>query len=67
MITKYIRKRNQDPAKAFNKNFARIQVSGSNQIFQFKKIAITQVGGDFLATEAGFRLTNESGVNLITG
>ena len=67
MITKYIRKRNQDLAKSFNKNFARIQVSGSNQIFKFKKIAITQVGGDFLATEAGFTLTNESGDNLITG
>jgi len=67
MITKYIRKRNQDTAKSFNKNFARIQVSGSNQTFKFKKIAITQVGGDFLATEAGFRLTNESGVNLTTG
>lgn len=67
MITKYIRKRNQDLAKSFNKNFARIQVSGSNQTFKFKKIAITQGGGDFLATEAGFTLTNESGDNLITG
>jgi hypothetical protein len=67
MITKYIRKRNQDPTKPFNKNFARIQVSGNNQTFRFKKVAITQAGGDFIATEAGFTLTNESGDNLITG
>ena len=67
MITKYIRKRNQDPAKAFNKNFARIQVSGSNQTFKFKKIAITQGGEDLLTTEAGFTLTNESGDILTTG
>lgn len=67
MITKFLRKRNQDTAKAFNKNFARIQVSGSNQTFAFKKVATTQAGGDFLATEAGFTITNESNVNLITG
>jgi hypothetical protein len=67
MITKYLRKRNQDIAKSFNKNFARIQVSGSNQTFRFKKVAITQAGVDFLTTEAGFTLTNESGINLITG
>ena len=67
MITKFIRKRNQDTAKSFNKNFARIQVSGSNQTFKFKKVDITQAGGDFLATEAGLTLTNESSVNLITG
>ena len=67
MITKFIRKRNQDQAKAFNKNFARIQVSGSNQTFKFKKVAITQSGADLLTTEAGFTLTNESSVNLITG
>lgn len=67
MITKFLRKRNQDTAKSFNKNFARIQVSGSNQTFKFKKIAITQGGGNLITTEAGFTLTNESGVNLITG
>ena len=67
MITKYIRKRNQDTAKAFNKNFARIQVSGSNQTFKFKKVATAQAGVDFIATEAGFTITNESGDNLITG
>ncbi|CAB4136214.1 hypothetical protein UFOVP298_33 [uncultured Caudovirales phage] len=67
MITKFIRKRNQDPAKAFNKNFARIQVSGSNQTFKFKKVAISSVGGDLLTTEAGFTLTNESGDILTTG
>lgn len=67
MITKFIRKRNQDPAKAFNKNFARIQVSGNNQTFKFKKVAISSVGGDLLTTEAGFTLTNESGDILTTG
>ena len=67
MITKYLRKRNQDPAKSFNKNFARIQVSGSNQTFRFKKIAISPTGEDLLTTEAGFTLTNESGDILTTG
>lgn len=68
MITKFIRKRNQDPSKAFNKNFARIQVSGNNQTFKFKKTATSSpVVGDFLNTEAGFRLTTESGLNLTIG
>ena len=67
MITKFIRKRNQDPAKAFNKNFARIQVSGNNQTFKFKKTVISSVGGDLITTEAGFTLTTESGDILTTG
>jgi hypothetical protein len=67
MITKYIRKRNQDPSKAFNKNFARIQVSGNEQTFRFKKIATAPVGVDYLTTEAGFRLTTEGGLNLTLG
>jgi hypothetical protein len=66
MITKFIRKRNQDPAKTANKLFARIQVSGNSQTFKFKKTIIVSQG-DFVSTEAGFSLTNESGVNLITG
>ena len=67
MITKFLRKRNQDLAKSFNKNFARIQVSGSNQTFRFKKTAVSSVGGDLLTTEAGFTLTNESGDTLTIG
>jgi hypothetical protein len=67
MITKYIRRRNQDPAKAFNKNFARIQVSGNEQTFKFKKTVPTTSGANFLATEAGFRLTTENGFNLTLG
>jgi hypothetical protein len=67
MITKYIRKRNQDPSKAFNKNFARIQVSGNEQTFRFKKTAQTSVGGNRLTTEAGFNLTTEGGDNLTIG
>lgn len=67
MITKYIRKQNQDPAKALNKNFARIQVSGSSQTFKFKKVAISSTGGDLITTEAGFTLTTESGDILTTG
>lgn len=67
MITKFLRKRNQDPAKAFNKNFARIQVSGNNQTFRFKKSAIPSAGVDFITTEAGFRLTTESGDTLTIG
>lgn len=67
MITKFIRKRNQDPAKVFNKNFARIQVSGNAQTFKFKKTTPSNAGVDFITTEAGFTLTAESGDNLITG
>lgn len=67
MITKFIRKRNQDQAKAFNKNFARIQVSGNAQTFKFKKTVPPSSGIDFITTEAGFSLTTEGGDNLITG
>lgn len=67
MITKFIRKRNVDPAKAFNKNFARIQVSGNNQTFKFKKTVPPSTGVDYITTEAGFRLDAENGDNLITG
>jgi hypothetical protein len=65
MITKYIRKRNQDPSKAFNKNFARIQVSGNEQIFRFKKTKPASTVVNYLATEAGFTLTAESGDRLV--
>jgi hypothetical protein len=67
MITRFIRKRNVDPAKAFNENFARIQVSGNSQTFKFTKTVPPSVGADLLATEAGFTLTNESGDNLTIG
>ena len=67
MITKYIRKRNQDPSKAFNKNFARIQVSGNEQTFKFKKTVPPTTGVNFLTTEVGFRLTTEGGLNLTLG
>jgi len=67
MITKFIRKRNQDPAKAFNKNFARIQVSGTSQTFQFKKTVPASIGVDLLTTEAGLNLTTESGLRLTLG
>jgi hypothetical protein len=67
MITKFIRKRNIDPAKAFNKNFARIQVSATSQTFKFTKTVPPSTGVDFITTEAGFRLTTESGDNLILG
>jgi hypothetical protein len=67
MITKFIRRRNIDPAKAFNKNFARIQVSGNEQTFRFKKTRPSSVGGDRLTTEAGFNLTTEGGDNLTLG
>jgi hypothetical protein len=67
MITKFIRKRNQDPAKAYNKNFARIQVSGNEQTFKFKKTVPTSGAVDFITTEAGFTLTTEAGDNLTTG
>jgi hypothetical protein len=67
MITKFIRKRNPDPAKAYNNNFARIQVSGKSQTFKFKKTVPPSTGVDYITTEAGFQLTTEGGDNLITG
>jgi hypothetical protein len=67
MITKYIRKRNQNPSKAFNKNFARIQVSGNEQTFRFKKIVPTSTSANYLTTEAGFNLTTEGADKLTLG
>jgi hypothetical protein len=67
MITKFIRKRNPDPAKAYNNNFARIQVSGKSQTFKFKKTVPPSTGVDYISTEAGFKMTTEGGDNLITG
>ena len=40
-ITKFIRKRNANPALTQNKLSARVQVSGSNLTFRFKKTAST--------------------------
>lgn len=62
MITRFLRKRNKNTALDVNKNFARIQVSGNAQTFQYKKIDIpvsarilTQAD-DFLNTEASERI-----------
>lgn len=67
MITKFIRKRNVNPALPFNKNFARVQVSGSTLTFNFKKKATSAPPvttdrllnelGDFINTESSDRLT----------
>ena len=51
----------------FNNNFARIQVSGNTQTFNFKKTLSPAIGGDYLLTEASFNLTTESGLKLTTG
>jgi hypothetical protein len=62
MITRFLRKRNPNVALDVNKNFARIQVRGNSQTFQYKKTDIpisarilTQAD-DFLNTEANQRL-----------
>jgi hypothetical protein len=62
MITRFLRKRNPNVSLDVNKNFARIQVRGNSQTFQYKKIDIpissrilTQ-SGDFLNTEASQRI-----------
>ena len=62
MITRFLRKRNNNIALDVNKNFARIQVRGNSQTFQYKKIDIpvssrllTQTD-DFLNTEASQRI-----------
>ena len=39
-ITKFIRKRNVNPALTQNKLSARVQVSGNNLTFRFKKKAV---------------------------
>jgi hypothetical protein len=67
MVTRFLKKRNVDPSKAFNKNFARIQVSATGQTFKFKKTVPPSTGVDYITTEAGFQLTTEGGDNLITG
>jgi hypothetical protein len=38
-ITKFIRKRNANPALTQNKTFARVQVAGSSLTFRFQKTA----------------------------
>ena len=62
MITRFLRKQNKNTALDVNKNFARIQVRGNSQTFQYKKIDIpisarilTQAD-DFLNTEASERI-----------
>ena len=62
MITRFLRKRNLNVSLDVNKNFARIQVRGNLQTFQYKKIDIpvsarilTQAD-DFLNTEASERI-----------
>ena len=40
-VTKFIRKRNANPALTQNKTFARVQVAGSSLTFRFQKTAGT--------------------------
>jgi hypothetical protein len=69
MITKFLKKRNVNPNLPFAKNFARIQVhSNGSHSFKFTKRTVqSPVAGDFIQTEAGLYLTNESGAQLTTG
>lgn len=69
MITKFIRKRNVNPALPFSKNFARVQVSGSTLTFNFKKIATSTppVTTDRVLTELGDFLNTESSDRITTG
>jgi hypothetical protein len=69
MITKFIRKRNVNPALPFNKNFARIQVSGSEQTFNYKKTITSTppVTTDRILTELGDFLNTELSERIITG
>lgn len=69
MITKFIRKRNVNPALPFSKNFARVQVSGSTLTFNFKKIATSTppVTADRLLTELGDFLNTELSDRITTG
>ena len=67
MIAKFLRKRNKNLALPFNKNFATIQVRGNSQMFQFKKIAISQQSTNRILTEAGNILNTEAANRLTTG
>jgi len=69
MITKFIRKRNPNPALPFNQNFARVQVSGSTLTFNFKKKATSTppVTTDRILTELGDFLNTESSDRLNIG
>lgn len=69
MITKFIRKRNVNPALPFNKNFARVQVSGSTLTFNYKKTATSTppVTVDRILTETKDFLNTELSERIITG
>lgn len=69
MITKFIRKRNVNPALPFSQNFARVQVSGSNLTFKFRKLAtfVPPVTSDTILTESGAYLNNEASNRITTG
>ena len=69
MITKFIRKRNVNPALPFSKNFARVQVSGSTLTFNFKKRAASTppVTTDRLLNELGDFINTESSDRLNIG
>lgn len=69
MITKFIRKRNVNPALPFSKNFARVQVSGSTLTFNFKKRVtfVPPVTTDRILTELSDFLNTESSDRLTTG
>lgn len=69
MITKFLKKRNVNPNLPFSKNFARIQVypNGSYSFKFTKRTVLSPVDGDFIQTEAGLYLTNESSLKLTTG
>jgi hypothetical protein len=69
MITKFIRKRNVNPALPFSKNFARVQVSGSTLTFNFKKRATSTppVTADRLLNELGDFINTESSDRLNIG
>jgi hypothetical protein len=65
MISRFLRKRNKNNALPFNKNLARIQVSGASQTFKIVKTKVQQTTQNRLLTEAGNFLNTESGDRLV--
>jgi len=65
MITRFLRKRNVNTNLPFSTDLTRIQVSSGSNTFSYKKLAVSAPSGNTLIlTEAGLRLTSESGAQL---
>jgi len=68
MISKFARRRNVNTSLPFFNKLTYIDSKSGSNTFSFTKVAVsTPSANALILTEAGFTLTNESGINLITG